>query len=135
MFVLVVLHLSSDSVVIGIHTIELINESDEGHIVSLHLSVDSHCLTLNAANAAQNEHSAVENAQSSLDLDGEVDVAGRVDDVDVVALPVDVGRRRLDGDTTLSLQLHRVHGSTHLVFALHFVHLFDAARVEEQPFG
>ena len=70
MFVLVVLHLSSDSVVIGIHTIELINESDEGHIVSLHLSIDSHGLTLNAANAAQNEHSAVEDAQSSLDLDG-----------------------------------------------------------------
>ena len=92
-------------------------------------------LTLDAADRAQHEHGAVEHAQRPLDLDGEVDVAGRVDDVYVVLLPVDVGGGRLDGDASLTLELHGVHGGAHLILALHFVHLIDAARVEEQTLG
>jgi hypothetical protein len=41
----------------------------------------------------------------------------------------------LNGDASLSLQLHRVHSRAHLVLALHLVHLVNAARVEEQTFG
>ena len=37
--------------------------------------------------AAEDDHRAVEHAQAALDLDGEVDVAGRVDQVDLVVAP------------------------------------------------
>src|SRR3972149_361388 len=52
---------------------------------------------------------AVEHAQRPLDLDGEVDVAGRVDDVDAMVGPE--GRRRGggDGDAALLLLRHPVH--------------------------
>jgi hypothetical protein len=75
-------------------------------------------LRLHAGDAAQHHDGAVEHAQRPLDLDREVDVAGGVDDVDVVRLDADlgraarpgaVGRGRLDGDAALALQLHRVH--------------------------
>ena len=49
------------------------------------------------------------NAPAFTYLDGEVDVAGRVDDVDVVVPPPTVRRRRLNGDALLALQVHRVH--------------------------
>jgi hypothetical protein len=68
-------------------------------------------------------------------LDGEVHVAGRVNDVDVVAAPVDVGGGRLDGDAPLPLQLHGVHGGAHVVLALDLVHLVDAARVVQDALG
>ena len=38
------------------------------------------------ATAVEHAHRAVEHAQRALDLDGEVDVAGRVDDVDAVVV-------------------------------------------------
>ncbi len=39
-------------------------------------------------------------------LNGEIDVAGCVDDVDVVVLPHGVGCGRLNGDSSLALKLH-----------------------------
>ncbi len=48
-------------------------------------------------------------------LDGEVNVSGRVDYVDIMAFPHGIGRGRLDGDAALTFQLHRVHGCPHSV--------------------
>ena len=42
--------------------------------------------------ASEDRHRAVEHAQAALDLDREVDVAGRVDDVDPVLAPEAGGR-------------------------------------------
>jgi hypothetical protein len=50
-----------------------------------------------------------------LHLDGEVDVAGRVDDVDAVVLPEAGGGGGGDGDAALALLLHPVHGGLTLV--------------------
>src|SRR5262249_35184317 len=57
----------------------------------------------------------VEDTQVPLDLDREVDVAGRIDDVDRVALPLDLGRGGRDGDAALLLLLHPVHDGSALV--------------------
>src|SRR5690606_41437357 len=51
----------------------------------------------------------VEHAEVALYLDGEVDVAGRIDDVDRVVVPVDCGGGGRDRDATLLLLLHPVH--------------------------
>src|SRR5205807_281313 len=53
---------------------------------------------------------AVEDPQRPLDLHGEVDVAGRVDDVDPVVVPLAGRGRRGDGDAALLLLDHPVHG-------------------------
>ena len=75
---------------------------------------------------------AVEHAQRALDLDGEVDVARGVDDVDAVAVPVAGGRGRGDGDAALLLLDHPVHGRGALVDLADLVVL---AGVEEDALG
>ena len=68
----------------------------------------------------------------ALDLDREVDVAGRVDDVDAVVVP-EAGRRgRRDGDAALLLLLHPVHGGGAV---MDFADLVGAAGVIEDALG
>src|SRR5882762_4811903 len=73
-----------------------------------------------------------EHAQRPLDLDGEVDVAGRVDDVDPVVLPPARGGGRGDGDAALLLLDHPVHDGGALV---DLAHLVGAAGVVEDALG
>jgi hypothetical protein len=72
---------------------------------------------------------AIQYAQGALDFNREVDVPGRVDDIDAVlvellihALPETGRRRRGNRDTPLLLLLHPVHGSGAVV------HLADLVR-------
>ena len=55
-----------------------------GTLVLVGLAPDGLGLRLDAVAAVEHRHRAVEHAQRALDLDGEVHVAGRVDDVDAV---------------------------------------------------
>ncbi|KAJ0162728.1 hypothetical protein CTA2_4081 [Colletotrichum tanaceti] len=124
---------------VGAHAVHLVHEADAGDVVALHLAVDGDGLALDARDGAQDHDGAVEHAQSTLDLDGEVDVARGVDDVDVVGflfsvfrlLPVGEGGGRLDGDALLSLEVHRVHLGADRVLAADLVDGADAARVEQ----
>jgi hypothetical protein len=85
---------------------------------------------------------AVEHPQRALHLDGEVHVAGGVDDVDVVglelllrAVPDAVRRCGLDGDALLALEVHRVHLGPDAVLAPHLVNLVDPTGVKEDTLG
>jgi len=115
--------------------VALVDEGDARHLVAVHLPVDGDRLRLDAAHRAENEHRAVEDAQRTLHLDGEVDVPWGVDDVDEVVLPLAVGGRGGDGDSALLLQFHEVHGCARAVLALHLVNGVDARRVEEHALG
>src|SRR6202008_1676318 len=65
-----------------------------------------------------------------LDLDGEVDVPGRVDDVEAL-LPPECGRRgRRDGDAALLLLLHQIHRRGAF---MHLADLMVLAGVREDP--
>ena len=56
-----------------------------GTLVLVGLAPHRLALRLDAVAAVEHRDRAVEDAQAALDLDREVDVAGRVDDVDAVA--------------------------------------------------
>ena len=120
---------------VGAGAVALVHEGEARHLVALHLAVDGDRLRLHARHRAEHQHGAVEHPQGPLHLDGEVDVARRVDDVDVVAVPDAVGGRRLDGDAALALEIHGVHGGAHAVLALHLVNGADTAGIEEDPLG
>jgi hypothetical protein len=64
--------------------VELVDEAHARHAVLVGLAPHGFGLRLNAGHAVEAGDRAVEHAQRTLDFDGEVDVAGGVDDVDAV---------------------------------------------------
>src|SRR6202789_112439 len=96
--------------------VHLVDEHDARHVVFVGLTPDGLGLRLNALIAVEHAYRAVEHAQAALDFDGEVDVAGRVDDVETLVMPESGGRGRGDGDAALLLLLHPVHGRGAVVY-------------------
>ena len=72
-------------------------------------------------------------SKAAFDLDGEIDVPGCIDDVDVVVPPGGVGRGAGDGDAALAFELHRVHLGAHAILAADIVDRMHAVGVEEDP--
>ena len=117
---------------VGAGLIHLVGEDDARHAVLVALAPDRLGLRLHALVAVEHAHGAVEHAQRALHLDGEVDVARRVDDVEALAGPEAGGGGRRDGDAALLLLLHVVHGRGAVV---HLADLVGLARVVEDPLG
>jgi hypothetical protein len=120
---------------VGTGAIELVDECQARDLVALHLAIDGHRLRLHAGDTAQHEHRSVEDTQSALDFDGEVDVTGGVDDVDVVVVPLAVRRGGRNGDAALFLELHVVHGRADAILTAHLGNPVDAIGVEEDALG
>ncbi len=120
------------ALIAGAHAVHLVDEAHARDAVLVGLAPDSLRLRLDARDGIEDDHPAVEHAQRPLDLDGKVDVAGRIDDVDAVALPLSRGRRGGDGDTALALLLHPVHRGSALV---DFADLVGPAGVVEDALG
>ena len=117
---------------VGADAVHLVDEGDARHAVAVGLAPHRLGLRLDAAHAAEHRDRAVEHAQAALDLDGEVDVAGRVDDVDAVVAPEAGGGGGGDGDAALLLLHHPVHGRGALV---DLADLVADAGVEEDALG
>ena len=79
-------------------------------------------MRLHAGHALDDEDRAVEHAQAAVHLDVEIDVAGRVDDVDAVVLPLARDGGGGDRDATLALLVHVVGRGVAVM------HLADAVR-------
>src|SRR5699024_7583001 len=113
---------------------ELVHLVDEAHARDVVLvSLPPHRLRLGLHTLLAVEHGdgAVQHAQRALHLDGEVDVAGGVDDVELVVLPVAGRRGGRDRDAALLLLLHPVHRRGTLV---RLAELVVHAGVEEDAF-
>ena len=94
---------------VGADTVHLVDEAHARHVVLVGLAPHRLGLWLDSGDGVEHRDRAVEHAQRALDLDGEVDVAGRVDDVDLAVGPVRSGGRGRDGDAALLLLDHVVH--------------------------
>src|ERR1019366_1157604 len=114
------------------HAVHLVHEADARHVVLVGLAPDGLGLGLDTRHGVKDRHRAVEHAQRTLALDGEIDVTGRVDDIDAVPVPVTGGGGRGDGDAALLFLDHPVHGGGTLV---HLADLVVLARVEQDPLG
>ena len=95
---------------IGAHDVHLIDVNHAGNMVVVSLSPDGLGLRLNAALCTQNGNAAVQHAQGALHLNGEVNVTRGVYDVDTGIAPETGGSSGSDGDASLLLLLHPVHG-------------------------
>ena len=101
--------LLDDRLEIGPDAIQLVDKGQPGDLVPIGLAPDRLRLGLHPADAAEDDDHSVQNPDGPLHLDGEIDVTGRVDDVDLPVLPMAGGRRRGDGDPPLLLLFHPVH--------------------------
>ena len=117
---------------IGACAVELVDEAHPRDLVTVGLTPHRLGLGLHAGHTVEHGDGTVEHPQRALDLDGEVDVARRVDDVDPVILPETGGGSGRDRDATLLLLFHPVHRGTAIVDLTDLVVL---AGVEEDTFG
>ncbi len=117
---------------VGADLVHLVDEDHPRHAVFVGLTPYRLGLRLYALVGIEQRYRAVEHAQRALDLDGEIHVAGRVDDVDALAVPVSGRRGGGDGDAALLLLLHPVHGGGAVV---HLAHLVALAGVIEDALG
>ncbi len=120
---------------IGAGAVALIDKGDPRYPVTGHLAVDGDALGLHPAHRTEDQDRSVQHPQGAFDFDGEINVAGGVDDVDRMALPVAVGGGRGDGDAALPLQLHGVHLGPDPVLAPHLVNGVNALGVVQDALG
>ena len=126
------LHHIHDAEEIRAHDVHLVHIGQARHVVLGGLAPDGFGLGLHAALGAEYGDRAVQHAQRALDLDGEIHVAGGVDQVDLMAAPFTGRRSRGDGDAALLLLLHPVHGRHALV---NLADAVGAARVVQDALG
>ncbi len=117
---------------VGADAVHLVDEADPRDVVLVGLAPHRLGLGLHAGDGVEDRHGAVEYPQGALHLDGEVDVARGVDDVDPVVPPHAGGGGRGDGDAPLLLLHHPVHGGRALV---DLADLVVATGVVEDPLG
>ena len=125
-------HVVDHPVEVGAGPVELVDERQPRDPVPVGLAPDDLRLRLHAPHAAKNRHRAVQHAERPLHLDGEIDVSGRVDQVDLGAQPREVRRRRGDRDPTLPLLRQVIHLRVAVVDLPHPV---GDPGVVEEPLG
>jgi hypothetical protein len=107
---------------IGPYPVHLVYKGNTRDPVLVGLTPDGLRLGFDPTDRAKDSHSAIENPQRPLNLNGEVNVPRSIDDVDAV-IPPGAGRScRRDGYAALLLLLHPVHGGSA------FMHLANPVR-------
>ena len=101
-------------------------------MIFVSLSPYSLGLRFHAAFGAEHCHRPIKHAQGAFNLNGEVDVARRVNNIDTSSLPEAGGCSRLNGDAALLLLSHEVHRRSAIVRLTDLVVL---AGVVQDAFG
>ena len=103
-----VLDLHRVAVGVGGGEVDLVQRGDDLQVVLQRQVAVGQRLRLDPLGRVDDEDDALAGGQRPAHLVAEVDVAGRVDEVEDVALPLDADVLRLDRDPPLALELHRV---------------------------
>ena len=105
-----VFHHLDHAIEIGAHDVHLVDVSHTRYVIFISLTPNGLRLRLNTALGAQYGNRTVQNAQRTLYLYGKVHVAGSVDDINSVFFPETGRSSRGNGNTSLLLLCHPVHG-------------------------
>ena len=117
---------------VGADPVHLVYKADARHAVFVRLAPHRFGLRLDAGDRVEYRDRAIEHAQAAFDLDREIDMAGRVDDVDAVVVP-EAGRRgRGDRDAAFLLLLHPIHRRGAF---MHLAELVGAPSIIKDPLG
>ena len=93
---------------VGLRQVDLVHDGDDLEpVLDREIRVRER-LRLDPLRRVDDEERALARLERARDLVGEVDVARRVDQVELVALPRDAHGLRLDRDAALALEIHRV---------------------------
>ncbi len=120
------------AVEVGTRPIQLVDEDDARHVVTVRQAPVRLGLRLHAGHALDDEHGTIQHAQRAVHLDVEIDVARRVDDIDAVVLPLARNCGGGDRDAALTLLLHVVSRG---VAVMHFANAVRHARVVQDTLG
>ena len=107
---------------ISTHLVDLVDEANSRDAVLIGLPPNFFRLRLHAVHGVKHRDRAIQHAQRALHLGREIDVAGRINNVDANVAPGAGGRRGRNRDAALLLLLHPVHGGSA------FMDLSDAVR-------
>ena len=122
-------HLVRRAVGIGGGQVDLVHDRHDLEVVLDREVGVRERLRLDSLRRVDDEHGSLAGLQRPRDLVGEVDVARRVDQVQLVALPGNAHRLGLDRDPALALEIHRVEQ------LLAHVAVGDGVRELENPIG
>ncbi len=92
---------------VGADHVHLVDEDQPRHLILVGLPPHGFRLGLDALLGVEDDDGAVEHAQAAFDLGGEIDVAGRVDEVDGAVAPLEGDAGAVDGDAAFLLFLVR----------------------------
>ena len=108
---------------IGADFVHLVDEDNARHVIFVGLAPDCLGLRFHALIAVEHADRAIEHAQRAFDLNGEIDMAGRVDNIQALAVPERRRGGRRDRDAALLLLLHEIHGGGTVMHFANFVRL------------
>ena len=97
-----------DAVGLGRREVDLVERGDDREVVLEREVAVGEGLRLDALRRVDEEQRAFAGGEAARHLVPEVDVAGRVDEVEDVVVPVQADVLGLDGDAPLPLEVHRV---------------------------
>ncbi|KAF0114291.1 MAG: hypothetical protein FD150_1638 [Rhodobacteraceae bacterium] len=130
---------------VGAGLVHLVDEHDPRNLVAVRLTPDGFGLRFHTGVAVEQDHCTVKHGQRTFDFDGEVDVAGGVDDVEAILVgtrmfetrinrpfPERGGCGRGDRDPAFLFLLHPVHRRGAVV---DFADLVGLAGVVKDAFG
>ena len=118
--------------------VELVDEAHPRHFIFVSLAPNGFGLRLNAGNAIETGNRAIEHTQRTLNFNGEVNMAWRINDIDpvlgtlaVIGIPETGRRSRGNGNTPLLLLLHPVHRRRAI---MHFADFIGLAGIIQDTF-